>query len=81
MSSAIFHPPKNSETTARAASFLALLTEVVDGVARLVERARVELEADDGEDEDGEHDEQADLHERRQGLQDGLQNDLQTCEV
>ena len=55
------------------------LTEVLDAVAGLVQRAGVELEADDGEDEDGEHDEEGDLHERRQRLEDGLQHDLQTC--
>ena len=43
-----------------------------------MERPRVELQSDDGEDEDGEHDEQPDLHERGQRLQDGLQNHLQT---
>ena len=36
----------------------------------------VELETDDCENEDGEHDQQADLHQRGQGLQDGLQDDL-----
>ena len=44
-----------------------------------MERPGVELEPDDGEDEDGEHDEERDLHERRQRLEDGLQHDLQTC--
>ena len=48
------------------------LTEVLDAVAGLVQRAGVKLEADDGEDEDGEHDEERDLHERRQRLEDGL---------
>ena len=43
-----------------------------------MQSSRVELEADDGEDEDGEHDEEADLHQRGQRLQDGLQHDLQT---
>ena len=46
-----------------------------------MERPGVELEPDDGEDEDGEHDEERDLHERRQRLEDGLQHDLQTCSV
>lgn len=55
------------------------LTEVFDAVARLVQRPRVELESDDGKDEDSKHDEQADLHERRQRLEDRLQNDLQAC--
>ena len=42
-----------------------------------MERPGVELEPDDGEDKDGEHDEECDLHERRQRLEDGLQHDLQ----
>ena len=53
-------------------------TQVVNGVTSLVQSSRVELEADDGEDEDGEHDEEADLHQRGQRLQDGLQHNLQT---
>ena len=43
-----------------------------------MQSSRVELEADDGEDEDGEHDEEADLHQRGQRLQYGLQHDLET---
>lgn len=56
------------------------LTQVVYGVAGLVQCARVELQADDGEDEDGKHDEERDLHQRRQRLQDGLEHHLQTYE-
>ena len=52
------------------------LTEVRNWVAGFVEGPGVELQPDDGEDEDGEHDQQADLHQRGQGLQDGLQDDL-----
>lgn len=37
------------------------LTQVSDAVTGLVERPGIELEADNGEDQDGEHDEQADL--------------------
>ena len=37
----------------------------------------VELQPYDGEDEDSEHDQQADLHQGGQSLQDGFQNDLQ----
>ncbi len=48
------------------------LTEVVDGVARLMKGPRIKLEADDGENENGEHDEQSNLHKRRQRLQYGL---------
>lgn len=43
-----------------------------------MKRARVELESDDGEDEDGEHDQQPDLHQGREGLEDRLQHDLKT---
>ena len=38
--------------------------------------SRVELETDDGEYEDGEHDEEADLHERSESLDDRLEDDL-----
>ena len=40
-----------------------VLTEVLDAVAGLVEGPGVELETDDGKDEDGEHDQEADLHQ------------------
>ena len=50
--------------------YVTLLTQIVEGIACLVERPRVELQADDGKDEDGEHDEEPDLHERSQGLDD-----------
>ena len=54
-----------------------MLTEILYAVAGLVQRPRVELQPDDGKDEDGEHDKKADLHERGQSLEDGLQDDLQ----
>ena len=43
----------------------------------------VELKTNDGEDDDGEHDQEADLHQRGQGLQDGLEDHLETwgCRV
>ncbi len=41
-----------------------------------MEGPRVELEADDSENEDGKGDKEADLHERSQRLEDGLQNHL-----
>ena len=50
-----------------------------DVTTRRVEDAAVELEADDGEDDDCEQDEQADLQQRSHGAQDGLEDDLQTC--
>ena len=37
---------------------------------------RVELEPNDGKDEDGEGHEQPDLHEGRQGFEDRLEDDL-----
>ena len=43
-----------------------------------MEGAGVKFEADDGEYEDGEHDEEADLHQRGQRLQYRLQHDLET---
>ena len=54
------------------------LTEVLYAVAGLVKGSGVELEADDGKDENGEHDQQPDLHQRGQGLENGLENDLET---
>ena len=54
-----------------------MLTEVLNRVAGLVESSGVELQSDDGEDDDGKHDEEPDLHEGSQGLQDGLQDDLE----
>ncbi len=42
-----------------------------------MQRAREELEPNDGEDEDSEHDEQADLHQRRQRLENRFQHHLQ----
>ena len=47
-----------------------ILTKIVQGIACLVESSRVELQADDGEYEDGEHDEEPDLHEGSQRLDD-----------
>ena len=41
---------------------LGFLTEVRDWVAGFVKSAGVELQPDDGEDDNGEHDEEADLH-------------------
>ena len=54
-----------------------MLTEVLYGVAGLVKSSGVELQPDDGEDDDGKHDEEPDLHEGGQGLQDGLEDDLE----
>lgn len=44
-----------------------------------MQRPRVELQPDDGEYDDGEQHQQPDLEQRRHGLDDGLQHDLQTC--
>lgn len=46
--------------------------------AGVVQSAAVELQADDGEHEDSEEEQQADLQQRHHGLHDGLQDDLQT---
>lgn len=55
-----------------------LITWILALVASFVKGARVELEADDGEDDDREQNEKCDLEQRRHGLQDGLQDDLKT---
>ena len=57
---------------------LILLTQVFDAVTSFVQGSRVELEPDDGKNENGEHDQQTDLHQRRQGLKNGFQNNLET---
>lgn len=44
-----------------------------------MELAHVELQADDGEHEDGEEEQQPDLQQRHHGLHDGLEHHLQTC--
>lgn len=44
--------------------------------AGAVQSAAVELQADDGEHEDGEEKQQADLQQRNHGLHDGFQDDL-----
>ena len=46
------------------------LTKIVQRIAGLVESPRVELQPDNGKYEDGEHDEETDLHERSQRLDD-----------
>lgn len=48
------------------------------GETGLVEFAHVELEANDGEHEDGKEEQQPDLQERNHGLHDGLEHHLQT---
>lgn len=48
------------------------------GETSLVEFAHVELEANDGEHEDGEKEKQPNLQERDHGLHDGLEHHLQT---
>ena len=62
-------PPKKT-------CFVSSLTEVWEGVAGLVERPGVELQPDDGEDNDGEHYEEADLHQGSQRLDDRFQHNL-----
>ena len=53
-----------------------MLTQVRDAEACFVQGPRVKLEADDGKDKNGEHNQQADLHKRRKSLENGLENDL-----
>ena len=48
------------------------------GPAGLVQLPTVELQADDGEHEDGEEEQHADLEQGNHGLHDGLQDDLET---
>ena len=47
-----------------------LLTKIFQRIAGLVESSRVELQPDNGKYEDGEHDEETDLHEWSQRLDD-----------
>lgn len=44
-----------------------------------MERAAVELQANDSEYDDGEQHEEGNLQQRSHGQNDSLQNDLQTC--
>lgn len=46
------------------------LTQVLNAVAGLVQGTGVKLQSNNGKDENGEHDEQADLHQGCQGLED-----------
>ena len=46
-----------------------LLTEIVNTVARFVEGSRIELETNNGENENGKHDKKTNLHERSQRLE------------
>lgn len=57
---------------------MALALTGVDPEARAVELSHVEVQADDGEHEDGEEEQESDLQQRNHGLHDGLQNHLQT---
>ncbi len=54
------------------------LTQVVEAVAGLVKGPGVKLEADDGEDEDGEEEKEGDVDEGADGLGDGTHHHLQT---
>ena len=49
-----------------------VLTEVGYTVARFVECSRIELQSDDGKDENGKHDKEGNLHQGRQRFEDGL---------
>ena len=54
------------------------LTQVFDVVAGPVQCSGVELETDDGEDDDGEEKQKSDVDERTDGLADGAHHDLKT---
>ena len=54
------------------------LTQVFDVVAGPVECSGVELETDDGEDDDGEEKQKSNVDERTDGLADGAHHDLKT---
>ena len=54
------------------------LTEIVEAVAGFVEGSGVELEADDGEYEDGKEEQEGDVDEGADGLSDGAHHNLQT---
>ena len=56
-----------------------MLTEVSDVVACLVEGSPVELQADDGEDDDGKEEEKSDVDQRANGFGNGRHHHLQTC--
>ena len=43
--------------------FSLTLTKIVNSITSFVESTRVELETNDGENEDGKHDQQTDLHQ------------------
>ena len=55
-----------------------MLTEVSDVVACLVEGSPVELQADDGEDDDGKEEEQSDVDKGTDSLGYGGYDDLET---
>ena len=55
-----------------------ILTEVSDVIAGLVECSPIELEADDGEDDDGKEEEEGDVHQGTDGLRDGGHHHLET---
>ena len=57
---------------------LTMLTEVVEAVAGLVERPGVELEADNGKQEDGKEEEQGNVDQGTDGLPDRTHHHLQT---
>ena len=59
-------------------SLVLLLLTCVYPEAGAMELAHVEVEADDGEHEDGEEEQQADLQQRYHGFHNGLQDHLKT---
>ena len=57
------------------------LTQVVEPVAGLVQGPGVELQPDDGEDDDGEEQQQRDVGQRTDGLPDRAHDHLQACKA
>lgn len=55
-----------------------LITGVFYAVTRFVQSPRIKFKSNDGEYHDGKQDEQTDLQERGHGLDDGLQDHLET---
>lgn len=57
-----------------------ILTDIRKTVTRSVQRAGIEFQPDDCENDYGEQHKQTNLEQRCHRLDDGLQDDLQTCD-
>ena len=49
---------------------------MVNGIAGFMKCTRIEFQTDDGKYQDGEHDKESNLHEWRQGFENGFKNHL-----